>query len=203
MNFYPKLEETIRSLDLDKISTDRKKNLQLIINYIQKKYDQKSQINLNFICTHNSRRSQLTQVWAKAISKYYGIEIYSYSGGVEITEFNINAVNSLINSGFKIDNEEGTSPKYSVSFSEKEKPIIAYSKLFDDETNPKKNFLAIMTCSHADENCPMIFGAEDRIPLRYDDPKLYDNTPLQEQKYLERSNEIATELSYIFSKITK
>ena len=60
-----------------------------------------------------------------------------------------------------------------------------------------------MTCSHADENCPFIPGAEIRIPVRYDDPKAFDGTDLMEAKYLERSKEIATEMLYVFSKIRK
>ena len=58
-----------------------------------------------------------------------------------------------------------------------------------------------MTCSHADENCPFIAGAEKRIPITYEDPKKFDNTPEQLAKYNERSLQIATELFYVFSKV--
>ncbi len=49
--------------------------------------------------------------------------------------------------------------------------IITFSKLFDDPSNSAAKFVAIMTCSHADENCPIIPGADLRIPVRYKDPK--------------------------------
>ena len=58
-----------------------------------------------------------------------------------------------------------------------------------------------MTCSDADENCPYIPKAEKRIPLRYDDPKSYDDTPIESEKYDERSLQIASEIFYVFSQI--
>jgi arsenate reductase len=58
-----------------------------------------------------------------------------------------------------------------------------------------------MTCSQADGGCPFIAGAEKRVPITYDDPKAFDHTPQQAEKYHERSLDIATELKYVFSNI--
>jgi arsenate reductase len=58
-----------------------------------------------------------------------------------------------------------------------------------------------MTCSHADGNCPMITGAEKRIPITFEDPKISDGTVQQKEVYKERSLQIATELKYVFSEI--
>jgi hypothetical protein len=58
-----------------------------------------------------------------------------------------------------------------------------------------------MTCNDADENCPVIYGAELRISTPYEDPKKFDNTPEQDQKYKERCRQVASELLYIFSKV--
>ena len=96
---------------------------------------------------------------------------------------------------------EGKNPFYSIKFSENEHPVICFSKTFDDDFNPRSEFAAIMTCSHANENCPVVFGCEARIPITYDDPKAFDQSPQQAEKYLERSIQIATELKYVFSKI--
>ena len=74
-------------------------------------------------------------------------------------------------------------------------PVIGFSKLYNDDFNPQKEFVAIMTCSQADGGCPFISGAEKRIPITFDDPKIYDNTPQQAEKYQERSQRIATEMS--------
>ena len=199
MSFYVK--DFIKLALKQNIPSTRKVLLTEIIDYIKIKIDNNQEINLNFICTHNSRRSQLSQVWAKVASVYYGIEINSYSGGVEVTAFNERAIDSLVRSGFSILFENSINPKYEISYSENENPIIAFSKLFDDDFNKADYFAAIMTCSDADENCPYIPKAEKRIPLRYDDPKSHDDTPIESEKYDERSLQIASEMFYVFSQI--
>ena len=106
------------------------------------------------------------------------------------------------NKGFIVNNlSDGNNPVFSIKFSDNEHPVICFSKTFDDDFNPKSEFAAIMTCSHANENCPMVFGCEARIPITFKDPKAFDGTPQQEEKYLERSIQIATELKHVFSEI--
>lgn len=202
-NFYPGLDAFIKDLKVDQINAERFPQLRAMVDFVQNKLDNELPIQLNFICTHNSRRSQLAQIWAQTISAYFGIETLCFSGGVEITAFNENAVNAIKAAGFKIESTGNTNPIYEVSYSDSPPNIKAFSKKFDDAPNPNSGFAAIMTCSHADENCPFIPGAEIRIPLRYDDPKAFDGTDLMEAKYLERSKEIATEMLYVFSKIKK
>ena len=199
MSFY--IQDFIELALKQNIPLPRKLLLTEITDYIKSKIDNNQEINLNFICTHNSRRSQLSQVWAKVASVYYGIEINSYSGGVEVTAFNERAIDSLVRSGFSILFENSINPKFEISYSENENPIIAFSKLFDDDFNKADYFAAIMTCSDADENCPHIAKAEKRIPLRYDDPKSHDDTPIESEKYDERSLQIASEMFYVFSQI--
>jgi arsenate reductase len=202
-NFYPNLDAFIKDLKVDQINAERFPQLQAMVDFVQSKMNKGLPIQLNFICTHNSRRSQLAQIWAQTISAYFGIETSCFSGGVEVTAFNANAVDAIKSAGFNINAIGDTNPIYEVSYSASTAPIKAFSKKFDDAPNPNSSFAAIMTCSHADENCPFIPGAEIRIPLRYDDPKAFDGTDLMEAKYLERSKEIATEMLYVFSKIRK
>ena len=199
MSFY--VQDFIKLALNQNIPSSRKVLLTEIIDYIKSKIDNNQEINLNFICTHNSRRSQLSQVWAKVASVYYGIEINSYSGGVEVTAFNERAIDSLVRSGFSVLFENSINPKYEISYAENENSIIAFSKLFDDDFNKADYFAAIITCSDADENCPYIPKAEKRIALRYDDPKSYDDTPIESEKYDERSLQIASEIFYVFSQI--
>jgi len=94
-------------------------------------------------------------------------------------------------------------PVYAIKYAENEHPIIGFSKTFDAAFNPKSEFAAVMTCSHADANCPFIPGAEKRIPVKYDDPKAFDNTSQQAEKYKERSSQIAAEMFYVFSKVSQ
>ena len=198
---YPELTVTIKSLPMSEISSDRKAILQQLIDYINDKMHKNEPVKLNFICTHNSRRSQLAQVWAHTAAYHNNIHVETFSGGVEITAFNENAVETLENEGFSISKKGKVNPHYHLSFSSKADSISTYSKTYDDKTNPSTSFAAIMTCSDADENCPFIPGAEARISLLYEDPKEFDDTPIVKEKYVERSNQIAAEMFYIFSKV--
>ncbi|GGG92234.1 arsenate reductase [Polaribacter pacificus] len=202
-SLFPKIETLISSLNTDTISDERKIILQPLIDFIQSKTTNQKEIRINFICTHNSRRSHLTQIWAQTLASYFTIKnLYCYSGGTEATALFPVVVDTLKNTGFKITAiSDGTNPVYSIKFSENEHPIIGFSKKLEDAFNPKSAFAAIMTCSQADGGCPFIAGAEKRIPITYEDPKAFDNTPEQAKKYSERSLQIATELYYVFSQI--
>ena len=183
------------------ISEERREVLQVLIDYIQTKKTAKAPIQLNFICTHNSRRSQFSQIWAAVASLAFGIETTCLSGGVEVTEFNERAVNSLKRMGFIVSNNKGDNPRYEVEYALRADKLVMFSKLFNDEVNQVENFAAVMTCDHADENCPVIPGTEQRISVNYIDPKEFDNTPEEAERYDERSFQIASEMFYVFSKI--
>ncbi|MET2986349.1 low molecular weight phosphatase family protein [Aureibaculum conchae] len=202
---FAEIENAIQTFSAKSILDERKNMLQPLIEYIQSKVNAKQPILLNFICTHNSRRSHLSQIWAKTAASYYNINnVFCYSGGTEATALFSKVVETLQNTGFKIKKlSEGKNPVYAIKYSENEHPVIGFSKTFDDTFNPNSGYAAIMTCSHADENCPFIAGAEKRIPITFEDPKKFDNTPEQLAKYNERSLQIATELFYVFSKINE
>lgn len=200
-SLYPTLTESVETIRKLPIAEERKEILRPMFAYIQSKINLDKEVNLNFICTHNSRRSQFSQIWAQTAAYFFGVKVNCFSGGVEITAFNERAVASLRRSGFKITSSEGDNPKYFTWHSADLDPIIAFSKLFDDPINETQQFAAIMTCSHADENCPFIPGAEKRIPVRYEDPKAFDDTFEEAARYDERSHQIASEMFYVFSKI--
>ncbi|SFR83569.1 low molecular weight phosphatase family protein [Maribacter stanieri] len=205
ITLLPKINELIQELKPDNISAERKKTLQPLIDFIQDKTANNQEIRLNFICTHNSRRSHLSQVWAQTMATYFSIKnVYCYSGGTEATALFPMVAETLKNQGFQIQKLSDTSnPVYAIKYSENEHPVIGFSKLYEDSFNPASQFAAIMTCSQADGGCPFIAGAEKRVPITFEDPKAYDNTPQQAEKYAERSIQIATELFYIFSQINK
>jgi arsenate reductase len=189
-------------LGFDSIPSERKVLLSQISSYIQEKKDENQEINLVYVCTHNSRRSHFGQVWSAVATEYYGIKnVHTFSGGTEATSFNQNAINALKSVGFEIEKlNDSDNPHFSVKFGQAEK-TICFSKTVDDQANPIANFAAIMTCSDADENCPFIPGVDLRIGTTYDDPKAFDGTELQAIKYQERSKQIATECLFVFSKI--
>lgn len=200
---FPEIEKIIQSLQFETITGERKSILQPLVDFIQNKVYNQEDIRLNLICTHNSRRSHLSQVWAQTAAAYYNIKnVFCYSGGTEATALYPMAAQTLEQSGFKISViAAGNNPIYSIKYAENTHPVIGFSKKYDDEFNPKSEFAAIMTCSQADGGCPFIAGADKRIPITYEDPKAFDNTPQQAEKYQERSLQIATEMLYVFSQI--
>ncbi len=202
---FSEIEKTIQSFDFESIPAERKIILQSLIDYIQSKVNHNAAIRLNLICTHNSRRSHLSQVWAQTAAAFYAIEnVFCYSGGTEATALFPMAAQTLTASGFQIKTiAEGKNPIYAIKYATNEPAIIGFSKTFDDDFNPQSEFAAIMTCSQADGGCPFIAGAEKRIPITFEDPKVFDNTTQQAEKYKERSLQIATELCYVFSQIKK
>jgi arsenate reductase len=202
---FPTIEREVLSFHPENIAQERKAVLQPLIDYIQIKASNQEEIRLNFICTHNSRRSHLSQVWAQTAASYFNISnVFCYSGGTEATALFPMAAQTLVKSGFKVKTlSEGNNPVYSIKYTDNEHPVIGFSKTYDDEFNPRAEFAAILTCSNADDACPYIAGAEKRIAVTFEDPKAFDNTPQQAEKYHERSMQIATELFFVFSQIKK
>lgn len=198
------LKNTVEEIQkINTVSNQRKTILQALVAYIQEKVNNNQIINLNFICTHNSRRSHLAQIWAQFAAAYYNIpNINCYSGGTEETALFPKVIETLSNQGFQILKiADSNNSIYAIKFDENSLPIIGFSKKYDDPFNPVSNFAAIMTCSQADEGCPFISGAEKRIPITYEDPKISDGTTNQTEVYQQRSIEIATEMMYVFSQI--
>jgi arsenate reductase len=184
------------------IPAERKLLLEKIAGYIKTKQANNDAINLVYVCTHNSRRSHLGQVWAAVAANFYGIgNVHTFSGGTEATAFNPNAIKALTAAGFTVNKtNESANPVYEVFFGE-DKFTTCFSKLYNHEINPVQQFAAVMTCSDAEDNCPFIPGCDLRIGTTYNDPKAFDYTILQDEKYTERSNQIAMECLYVFSKV--
>ena len=201
---YKHLAETIRGiLSARTLNEERKTILQPLIGFVQQKASSGTDINLNFICTHNSRRSHLAQVWAQVASAYFNIpNVYCYSGGTEETALFPKVAETLVNQGFAVFKiAETDHPIYAIKYNDDALPIIGFSKKYDSPFNPASAFAAIMTCSQADDGCPFIAGAEKRIPITFEDPKISDGTPEQAQVYAGRSLQIAQEMFYVFSMI--
>lgn len=199
---YQSIRSLLKNLEQDfqTIPDERKDLLQKISNYIQARYDKNESINLVYICTHNSRRSHFGQVAAAIAAAYYNIDkVATFSGGTEATAFNPNAINALKTLGFNITSDEKeVNPTYQVKFGNN-LITTCFSKVYDHEANPKTDFAAIMTCSDAEQNCPFIPDVALRIGTTYEDPKKSDGTPQQDETYLTRFKQIATETLYAFS----
>jgi arsenate reductase len=193
------IQDLLDKVDFKRISDQRKTELAILSTKIQDNLNQSKPINLVFICTHNSRRSQLTQIWAKVAVSYFNIDANTFSGGTEVTAFNENAVESLKRFGFEINSQGTENPKFTVLYNNHLEPITAFSKHYND--CKAENLIAVMTCSNADDNCPFIENAESRIALKYNDPKHFDDSIIKASMYDATSFTIAEEMMWVFSQL--
>jgi arsenate reductase len=204
MPLFPVIEQLIKSVlkEEDLIPSERKKELLRLANYIHQQQTQNQIAQLNFICTHNSRRSHLAQIWTAVAAYYFGVDkLKTYSGGTEATAFNERAVTALKRIGFKISDDGGKNPRYQLQFAEATPGLVCWSKVYNAPSNPKQDFAAIMTCSDADDNCPIIPGAAFRLALTYEDPKIADGTPEESQRYDERVRQIGREICWMMKQL--
>ena len=203
---YPQLQSYCTQLEANfpTIAEERKTRLQEIGDYIIEQKKSSEKVDVTVICTHNSRRSHFGQVWLQIAAYYYGINgINTFSGGTEATAFNPRAVAALERAGVKIEKttafEGDKNPVYSMSVGKNYSKTVMFSKKYIHKQNPQKDFAAIMVCSDADKNCPLVLGANARFAIPFEDPKVSDNTPSEEQTYDERCKQIATEFFFVMN----
>jgi Protein-tyrosine-phosphatase len=184
----------------DQIDQQRLKLLVLIGDLIATAINERGSCDIITICTHNSRRSQLAEVWLDTACQYFNLHhIKSYSGGTEATAFNIRMVIAMRNLGFHLHTDgPKNNPKYVLQALEpKEHPHILFSKVYDHPFNPRENFMALMVCDHASEACPIVNGASHRISLVYRDPKEHDDSPMEYDAYHAKVEEIGREMLFL------
>lgn len=203
MKMYQKIESSIESFNINTITEGRKQLLNELVGYTLQRIGEEKPVNLNFICTHNSRRSHLSQIWAQTMAAFYDVpHVCCYSGGTEATAMFPVVGETLASQGFVISKlAEQKNPVYAIRYDSLSQAMIVFSKKYDDTFNPKSNYGAIMTCASADEGCPVVMGAQVRLPILYNDPKVSDGTPDQVKVYLERSVQIGTEMKYVFHQV--
>lgn len=205
IDFFPQLENFLKEVPGQKINAKRKKVLEQLAHHMQEALQTHKAVNLLFICTHNSRRSIFCQIWADVIAQQMGFsQVHSYSGGTTTTEVFPLVIETLKKQGLQAEPlSQGANPLYAIKYADYQPPVNAFSKDYTHFINPKRNFIAVMTCDQADQNCPSVIGAEKRIALSYKDPKAFDQHERQHEVYRERSLQIAAELRYAFSKISR
>jgi protein-tyrosine-phosphatase len=197
------LEERIEELsdEFILIPEDRKLVLEELGTYIYESAVNEEPAKLVVICTHNSRRSHIGQLWLHAAAAWYGVgEVQVFSGGTEATAFNTRAVQALKRSGFAFQKMTGgDNPSYSASIlrdGAKDSGMLMFSKKFGHSQNPQEGFAALMVCSDADKSCPIVPGADARYSLPFDDPRYFDGTPSESKQYDETVQLIGREMLY-------
>ncbi|MAY82789.1 MAG: protein-tyrosine-phosphatase [Flavobacteriales bacterium] len=197
-------QKILALLDEHKVSEKRKQLLNPIVDYILNKIRESKESHLIFICTHNSRRSQMAQFWAQYLADYFELPISAYSGGTEVTKLAPQAAKAIEGLDFtiEIDRSNASNPRYRLVY-EGKKEILLYSKLFSEISDTLPSFASLMCCSQAEETCPFVPGTELRVALNYEDPKHADGSPNEDEAYQKCLMLIGSEINYVFSEAQK
>ncbi|WP_198664949.1 protein-tyrosine-phosphatase [Lewinella sp. IMCC34191] len=197
----PSIEALCRTLTGQylQISDDRRSSLTALATYLADRCKQKQACRIIAICTHNSRRSHFTQLWLAIAADYYSVEgLHTYSGGTEATALHPNAVAVLRRAGLDVaETTQTENPHYPIRWRKEMPPYLAFSKVYDADPNPQSDFAAVMVCSAAAADCPVVPKADRRFAIPYDDPKAADGTPAEEAVYDERFREIGRDMLYV------
>jgi hypothetical protein len=186
----------------EKLAIDpaRKESLDQLADTIGQSIESNNHADVIVICTHNSRRSHIGQLMLKLAALYYGVDhLYTYSGGTEATALNERVVQALRSWGLTIQQLSSSSnPKYYIPLVEHDDLLdIHFSKPYHCAYNPQKGYIALMVCDHADENCPVVMGAQYRVSCPYIDPKISDDTVEEAKTYKSKVLEIGREMFYV------
>lgn len=203
--FYPQLRTLVEAAHSNSllITAERKKQLQPVVSYLKQTIAIGQSPQLLFVCTENSRRSMLAQVWSEIAAEYFDVKDFgAHSAGSKATALHPNTLAALKRSGLQISVlSEGSNPRYSTAVSESRPPLLLYSKEVNDAALPEKNFAAVMVCVDDAEACPFISNASARIPLPYSDPKKFDGTNEMESAYDRCSLQIAAEMMWVMEQV--
>ena len=189
------------------ISEGRREVLRQVASEIRNEIAGQGAARLTFVCTHNSRRSHLAQVWAAVAAVRLGVKnIESYSGGTEVTACNERTVAAFKRAGFEVGVDgdgESENPMYELRFDSSSEPIRCFSKIYNETPNPTESYFAMMCCGDVDERCPVVGGAKHRFSIHYVDPKVSDSTEAESETYDERCLQIATEMFFLIAAISE
>lgn len=200
------METTINQSAVEKalshpISEERKALLLTAAEAIYNHYKEKGILQMVFVCTHNSRRSQLSEVLALLAAQQYNLSVSTFSAGTEATAVHENTMLALKEVGVSYSTiQQENQVAYSLTGKEMAEKTL-FSKTLTHESLPTSDFFAFMTCDQAAENCPFVPGAVKRIPLTYKDPKVSDNTPEALATYGKTATQILSEMMFIFAQI--
>ena len=185
------------------VPAERRVLLDQLVRFVAARLAVGDVARLVFICTHNSRRSHLAQLWAQVAAFVHGVgPVATFSGGTEATAFDHRAVAATQRAGFAVEARgSGPNPVYAVRYAAAGPAMECFSKVYDQPPNPASGFCAIMTCGSADRDCPVVLGATARVALPYDDPKAYDGSERESEQYDERCRQIAREMLLAFARV--
>jgi arsenate reductase len=103
-------------------------------------------VNILFLCTGNSCRSQMAEGWARQIG---GKTVSVQSAGIEAHGKNPRAIAVMAEAGIDISSQEST---------------------VEDDTMIEAADVVVTVCGHADEQCPVLPAGTRKIHWPLNDP---------------------------------
>ena len=182
------------------------KNLLFALLTVTVSFSQENDLKVNFICTHNSRRSHFSEVLFRTAALYYGLKnVYTFSGGTESTALFPEVAQSFARHGFKVLPIQAYNQQaYKIFIENLEKedttPVL-FSKKYNNEYNAQENYHAVMVCDSANESCPIVHGSKKRHSLMFVDPKKSDGELNQSHVYDNTLALIASELAFVARRV--
>ena len=133
-------------------------------------------LNILFLCTGNSCRSQMAEGWAKALQ---GDKYNFWSAGIETHGLNPNAVKVMAEAGVDISTHTS-----------------------DNVNNLGVEFDVVFTvCGHAHETCPVFTGAPRVIHVGFDDPPKLAKDAKTEEEALSHYRRVRDEIRDFIKRI--
>ena len=171
-------------------------------------FAKEEELKVNFICTHNSRRSHFSEILFRTAALHFGLNhVHTFSGGTEGTALFPVVAESCKRFGFETREEEAYGQRawkiFHPALETQETTPLLFSKVYSHQLNPQEGYHAIMVCDSANEACPVVFGAKERHPLLFIDPKRSDGTEEQAKVYDETLALIASEFGYIARRVSE
>ncbi|MFC1749029.1 arsenate reductase ArsC [Pseudomonadota bacterium] len=133
-------------------------------------------LNILFLCTGNSCRSQMAEGWAKALK---GDLHNFYSAGIETHGLNPNAVKVMAEAGVDITNHTSDN-------------VSDLDVAFD---------VVFTVCGHAHETCPTISGTPKIIHAGFDDPPKLAKEAATEEEALAHYRRVRDEIKAFIAQL--
>ena len=127
-------------------------------------------IQILFLCTGNSCRSQMAEGWARHLK---GDVLDAYSAGIETHGLNPNAVKVMAEAGVDISQEQ--------------------SKHVDELKDIELDYV-VTVCSHAHESCPLFPGKAKVVHVGFDDPPAFAKDANTEEEALQHYRRVRDEI---------
>jgi arsenate reductase len=134
-------------------------------------------LNVLFLCTGNSCRSQMAEGWARALK---GDVIEAYSAGIETHGLNPNAVKVMAEAGVDISGHTSKNVD------------TLMDVIFD---------YVVTVCGHAHENCPFFPGPTKMVHVGFQDPPAMAKLVAGEEEKLECYRRVRDEIRAFVEKL--